>query len=541
MKETMSTPQSSVFLNGSEVIPARIVIGVTGHRRLAPKPWLTDEIRSAVQRIGQMAPPLKHTPLVLTILSPLAEGADRLVAQEVLKVSGSRLEVILPMDKDDYIQDFTTAKSRQEFEQLLSQAAGVRRVWLKGSRPEVYEMVGRYVVEQCDVLIALWDGTPLAGEGGTAGAVEYARKTGCPLIWINTDIPGQVTYELGEGLSPRPFRDLEEYNTQQVDRTKFQERTRELHDFFMGKASDEELDCDRMQPTFEYVVRHYVRADMLALHYEHLYYWMESVMYVLALLAIVVAGVQILFLPEHPEILISEVVLMLVVLSIFWAGQRQRWHGKWIDCRFLAERFRSALFMAVANTEIATLRPPRYLSLAYSSRDWMVAAFSSFWSHRPRIGAADSSSWDCVRRFLCKAWIEDQIRYHGGVSERHYRRHHRMVVASYVLFALTICVALLHILKVGPHAAENAFAFMAIVFPAIGASIAAIRTHRDYLRNSMRATEMVRHLQELRDEMMKVQDCGSFLGLLKGTEETMLRENEDWRVVVRFNTPEAPA
>jgi hypothetical protein len=207
----MNPCESGTCSDSGQVIPARIVIGVTGHRRLAPEPWLTDEIRSAVQRIGQMAPP----PLVLTVLSPLAEGADRLVAQEVLNVPGSSLEVILPMDKDDYVQDFTTGESRQEFEQLLSKAAGVRRVSLKGSRPEVYEMVGRYVVEQCDVLIALWDGIPLAGEGGTAATVDYARKTGCPLVWINTDVPGQVTYELREGLSPRPFRDLEECNTQQ--------------------------------------------------------------------------------------------------------------------------------------------------------------------------------------------------------------------------------------------------------------------------------------------------------------------------------------
>ena len=189
----------------SQTVPARIVIGVTGHRRLAPEPWLTEEIRSAIRDIVREASPTKSAELALTVLSPLAEGADRLIAKEVLKFPGSRLEVVLPMERDDYMRDFNTAGSRREFHKLLSQAVSIRHVSFNGSRPEVYELAGRYVVEQCDVLIALWDGTPMGGEGGTAGTVDYARKTGCPLIWIRTDSPGQVSHELGTGLRQGRF------------------------------------------------------------------------------------------------------------------------------------------------------------------------------------------------------------------------------------------------------------------------------------------------------------------------------------------------
>ena len=101
---------------GESVIPARIVIGVTGHRRLNPTPQLVDQVRSAIQKIIQMAPPLKNTPLVVAVISPLAEGADRLVAQEVLRVPGSMIEVVLPLEKNDYMQDFETAQSRKKFE-----------------------------------------------------------------------------------------------------------------------------------------------------------------------------------------------------------------------------------------------------------------------------------------------------------------------------------------------------------------------------------------------------------------------------------------
>lgn len=66
-----------------------------------------------------MAPSLQNTPLALTILSPLAEGADRLVVREVLKFPGAVLEVVLPLEKDDYVRDFETKESKEEFEMLL--------------------------------------------------------------------------------------------------------------------------------------------------------------------------------------------------------------------------------------------------------------------------------------------------------------------------------------------------------------------------------------------------------------------------------------
>lgn len=190
-EESLPTPRSS----GESVIPARIVIGVTGHRRLNPTPLLADQVRSAVERIAAMAAPLEGV-LLISVLSPLAEGADRLVAREVLARPGSVLEVVLPLAKEDYMQDFESSESREEFEHLLSRASRVQVLPATATREEAYEQVGRYVVEHCDVLVALWDGKPSAGRGGTAEIVQYARETGCPLVWIHIDDPQQVSFEL---------------------------------------------------------------------------------------------------------------------------------------------------------------------------------------------------------------------------------------------------------------------------------------------------------------------------------------------------------
>jgi len=211
-----------------------------------------------------------------------------------------------------------------------------------------------------------------------------------------------------------------------------------------------------------------------------------------------------------------------------------------MDHRFLAERFRSALFMTLVGIDVTIVKPPQRLSLAYSPKDWIVAAFLSVWRQRPQPKIGTSSLFNGLKLFVCGAWIENQIRYHDTANKRHYNRHYWMSVASYAMFGLTVCTALLHIANLGPHLLETSFAFMAIVSPAIAASITAIRTQRDYLRNSMRSAEMARHLTELKNKIMLSQDYDKFLELLKETEETMLNENEDWRVVVRFHKPEMP-
>jgi hypothetical protein len=59
------------------------------------------------------------TPIVL--LSPLAEGADRLVAEVALEV-GARLVVPLPMPQHLYEEDFRSPESLAEFRCLLERA-----------------------------------------------------------------------------------------------------------------------------------------------------------------------------------------------------------------------------------------------------------------------------------------------------------------------------------------------------------------------------------------------------------------------------------
>jgi hypothetical protein len=180
-------------------MPSRIVIGVTGHRKLRAPSALGAQIRRVVERIIQQAAP--RVPR-LCALSPLAEGADRLVAREVLRFPGAELEVVLPLAKADYIKDFKTSESRKEFEELFSRASRVIELPPATSRSEAYFQVGSYVADHCDVLIALWDGKPASGHGGTAEIVKHARARRRTLYWVHTADPTrEPVYEPG---LPRP-------------------------------------------------------------------------------------------------------------------------------------------------------------------------------------------------------------------------------------------------------------------------------------------------------------------------------------------------
>jgi hypothetical protein len=505
------------------------------------EPVLAEKVQTILEKIKQFIGPLQNTPIALNAVSSLAEGADRLAVREILKTPGSQLDVILPLEKDDYAQDFELPESREEFERYLSQARRVKQIPPATGRAEAYARAGRYVVDNCDILIAIWDGQLAAGRGGTAEIVAYARRKMCPLFWINTGEDAKVAFEPGRDLSPRPYQDLDRYNSEPVDNRRIEEKAEGRHRFLLEQAGRAQLPRDRLRAIRGLVLPHYSRADILALRYQYLYFKAGSLVYILAAAAVAVAAFQALFLQDWPRIALIEVVFILAVLAVVWLGNRRKWHSKWIDYRFLAERFRSAQFMALANVDVAALRPPRHLSLSYSSQDWMVSAFSSMWRQLPRPHGFEPSEFEGLKKFTISAWIDDQILYHEKTSGRHGRRHQRMTLSGNILFGLTFVAAALHALHLGAGVFDRIFLLMAIVLPAVASALSAIRTHREYLRNAKRSHEMVRHLEEIREQMKAAQDLESFLPLVREAEETMLHENENWRIVVRFHELEPPA
>lgn len=160
---------------------AHLRIGVTGHRKLADLRRLRRGIDDALEEISTRFPGLP-----ICVVSALAEGADRLVARHCIERCGAQLEVVLPLPSEDYEIDFSSPESREEFRSLLASAADVTVLPGTASRDAAYAAAGRYVLDHCDVLLALWDGEPERGTAGagTGAVVAEARARRLPIACV---------------------------------------------------------------------------------------------------------------------------------------------------------------------------------------------------------------------------------------------------------------------------------------------------------------------------------------------------------------------
>ncbi len=157
-----------------------VAVGVTGHRLLSGLEKVEAGVDEALRRIEQAFPGRP-----LTVVSALAEGADRLVARRILERPGARLLAPLPLPRSDYIADFASAASKQEFLALLERAAEIVELPAPTVREQAYEAVGAYVLDRSQVLLTVWDGQGAQGRGGTGAVVARARARQLPIAWVH--------------------------------------------------------------------------------------------------------------------------------------------------------------------------------------------------------------------------------------------------------------------------------------------------------------------------------------------------------------------
>lgn len=154
-------------------------IGITGHRILPDIQLVASQVDDALKKISRKF----NGPYY--IYSSLAEGADQIVARRALELLNAKLIVPMPLRKEDFLTDFS-GESKLEFLELLNLADQVIELPPNQNRGEAYECAGRFILERIDVLIALWDGKPPKGRGGTGQMVAEARIRGLPVAWIHS-------------------------------------------------------------------------------------------------------------------------------------------------------------------------------------------------------------------------------------------------------------------------------------------------------------------------------------------------------------------
>jgi hypothetical protein len=149
-------------------------IGITGHSNLAPDtvPLVADALRDVLTRA-------EHPVVGVTCL---ARGADQVFTRAVLELGG-QIEVVLPAS--DYRARKVKPENAAEFDDLIGQAATVTTMPYETSNRDAYMAASERVLTTVDAMVAVWDGKPSDGHGGTGDVVAAARKRGLPVtvVW----------------------------------------------------------------------------------------------------------------------------------------------------------------------------------------------------------------------------------------------------------------------------------------------------------------------------------------------------------------------
>lgn len=179
--------------------PEMLRIGISGHINLNPEQ--IEKLESAVDvLIGFIE--RRFPRHYLTVFSPLAVGADRLVARGLLKNEASRLIAVLPFSQDEYINDFGSsndnqtarrgAELRQEFKYwILRRAIEIIEMPSSPTRKASYIKAGYFIAEHSDIIIVVWDGQTEIKSSVTAQIVARADQLHKPIchIWAGNYKP----------------------------------------------------------------------------------------------------------------------------------------------------------------------------------------------------------------------------------------------------------------------------------------------------------------------------------------------------------------
>jgi hypothetical protein len=159
-------------------LPEWLVVGFCGHRHLVNVTAIDHAIGTVLTRLEQRHP-------LLVGISSAAFGADLLFAEQMQR-RGHPLQLVLPFPPERFRQDFTEQPDDwSRAERTIARAIAVDLAAPAATSGDAYLEAGVRTIERADIVIAVWDGEPARGVGGTGDVVAYARSIGRPLVIID--------------------------------------------------------------------------------------------------------------------------------------------------------------------------------------------------------------------------------------------------------------------------------------------------------------------------------------------------------------------
>lgn len=508
---------------GADPVPP-IAIGITGHRseRLGAidPATLAAHIDTALAAIERAAPSS-----TFRLIGSLAAGADQIAVDAALG-RGWQIDTVLPFPREIYTGDFKP----NEVAALDRHLAASRNIFeLPGTRTEAggsaaaYERAGRIVLAQSDILLAIWDGDPVRGRGGTAQIVAEAIDGSIPVLVIDPDgrppellWQGLNAHELGpESIEtiargtlddlPTLFAGLASTDTALVGRhsRRFGPRVYalayplllaisgvrrpRLSDFRTPvplKRPEPSTAADAIDARIDRaLLPRFDVADCAATQAAQAFRGAFVSNFTLAALAVTLSLLG-LIIPVHlkPLLVLGEFAAISSILAITHLASRAGWHQRWLDQRQLAEHLRCLALSARLGDLL--------LRGSWGETAPAGARAVSRSIALPSLRVDDAYLAETRSRLI--DLLDDQIGYLRREALRMHRLEHRLHRLGGLLFALTalLCLVVLVIEGLGAllpeameaiaHSLPLGVTVLSASLPAVGAAIYGIRMQGDF-------------------------------------------------------------
>lgn len=139
--------------------------GITGHQNLGSQEtiqWVAETLESTIAKYN-----------IQQGFTSLAIGADQIFA-EILRTKNIPYIAIIP--SIGYEKTFQSPEHLENYQKLLQNAAEVLTLNFEKPEEKAFYEAGKEVVDRSDMVLAVWDGQPAKGLGGTGDLVEYAKS-----------------------------------------------------------------------------------------------------------------------------------------------------------------------------------------------------------------------------------------------------------------------------------------------------------------------------------------------------------------------------
>lgn len=413
------------------------------------------------------------------------------VRAERLRALGRQARLFELADRDAFISQLYLQKLAQPEDRHLAAAFSAE------SSLRV-ALAGRVLIEQSDILIAVWDAASYAQIGGTGHTVRVALEAGTAVVWIDARAPHgwrilsgpEALANLNDaGSDPDLAPELHELVTRALTpassrkkgaghealaaepwpvhsrpvwhayrraealfgapawraRLRNLTQTYETPDQIAKGSGAAQLAAGCALPGLQSthvdaiangVMRRFAWADGVSAWLSDVYRGGMTANFLLAALAIVGGIAYLPFASADSKWWFAafELLTLVFILAVTAIGQKRRWHGRWFETRRVAEYLRHAPILLLLGVTRAPGRWPRGTDTSWP--EW-CARHAIREVGLPHVAVTEAYLRHALRELL-HAHVVQQRDYHVGKARRLAAAHHNLDHISTRLFQLAI-------------------------------------------------------------------------------------------------------